>query len=115
MVIRATWSFNGHEKVVLGNWHRLVVPAVRPVLLPVQGHVPLGNLVADHGQRPVGRLPPVQSRHRAAPLPSQGMGARSKSRARMPEVEIPARASLITTFRSFTVSNALRTAPVLDL
>ncbi|MEM6635416.1 MAG: hypothetical protein AAF667_05940 [Pseudomonadota bacterium] len=23
MVIRAIWSFNGQEKVVLGNWHRL--------------------------------------------------------------------------------------------
>jgi hypothetical protein len=23
MVIRATWSFNGQEKVILGNWHRL--------------------------------------------------------------------------------------------
>ncbi|MFC3631362.1 hypothetical protein ACFOM8_18155 [Paracoccus angustae] len=59
----------------LGQLAPSVVPAVRPVLLPVQGHVPLGNLVADHGQRPVGRLPPVQPRHRAAPLPSQGVGA----------------------------------------
>ena len=23
MVIRAIWSFNGQEKVILGNWHRL--------------------------------------------------------------------------------------------
>jgi len=62
----------------LGQLAPPVVPVVRPVLLPVQGHVSLGDLVADHGQRPVGRLPPVQSRHRAAPLPSQGMGARMK-------------------------------------
>lgn len=52
-----------------------LVPALRPAVLPVQGHVPVGDPVADHGQRPVGRLPTVQSRHRAAPLPSQGLGA----------------------------------------
>ena len=23
MVIRATWKFNGQQKVILGNWHRL--------------------------------------------------------------------------------------------
>ena len=23
MAIRAMWSFNGQEKVILGNWHRL--------------------------------------------------------------------------------------------
>ena len=25
MTIRATWSFNGETKVILGNWHRLWV------------------------------------------------------------------------------------------
>lgn len=23
MVIRATWKFNGQEKIIRGNWHRL--------------------------------------------------------------------------------------------
>ena len=64
----------------LGQLAPALVPAVRPVLLPVQGHVPMVDLVADHGQRPVDRLPPVQPCHRAAPLPSQRVGARMTAR-----------------------------------
>ena len=53
-----------------------LVLAVRPALLPVQGDVVVGHLVADHGQRPVDRLPALQPRNRHATLLQKGMDAK---------------------------------------
>jgi len=65
-----------------------MVPTVRSALLFIQGHVPVVDLVADHSQRSVDRLSPVQPRHRTAPLPQKGLGAKLMSQSRRHGVPI---------------------------
>ena len=52
------------------------VSAIRSDLLPIQGDVPVVDLVADHSQRPVDWLPAIQPRNRHATLPQKGMDAK---------------------------------------
>jgi len=47
----------------------IVVPAIRAAILPIQGDVPVVDLVADHSQRPVDRLSALQPRHCHASFP----------------------------------------------
>lgn len=74
MTIKATWAFNGQTKIILGNWHRLWCLLFGPFYYLFKGMF-LWAIVSFFSSRPVGRLPLVQPRYRAAPLPSQGVGA----------------------------------------
>ena len=59
-----------------------VVPAFRPTVLLIQGHVPVIDLVAGHNQRPLDWLLALQPRHRVASLPPQRLGAKLMTQAR---------------------------------
>lgn len=57
-----------------GQLAQALVPAVRTILLPVQGHDPLVDLLVLHLERTLDRLPAGQSCNRAASLLPQGVG-----------------------------------------